>query len=461
MEERGLIDYWLVLYRRKGIILLMLLVAVAGAVALSAVLSPIYEARVVMFVPKEPETVSFFSPDAAKTIAPKPALPPTEKKDNAPYLGMLRSMSVMQAVVDAYPQLTVQQLRRDADVEMTNEFLLAVYVRNRDPKVAANLANAFHAALNEVLRGHFTQALEVQTTIEKRLVEAKLRRDVALKALQAFDERRNIADLGIETTELIRQRSVFEAKVEDTKADLQAINQRIQGVRQQLEREAALYIPTELITTNPLVEALKKDLADLEANIRAKTTELGDRHPDLVAARAQYQTKKQELAREVSRIIESQTKDVASFHENLRRTLANLFVDKIALEARIKGLGRTISELEGRMATLPELRSRRDQLVTEVNISQNLVLTLTTNLEEAKAQGARYFRGAILVDQGQPPARPVFPIPWLNGVVAGVLGIVGGIFYAFLLDYIETSLAARRRRELLSSPVASALLHKG
>jgi polysaccharide biosynthesis transport protein len=460
MEERNLIDYWLVLYRRKLQVLLIVLSAIGASVYLSALLDSVYEARVVTFVPKDPEVVNFYSSDASKTIAPRVPIPPSRKDENAPYIGMLRSLSVLRMVNQAYPQIPEERLRRDTDITLTNEFMLAVYVRNHDPKLAADLANTYYTKLNELLKRFYAEALEVQKTITNEVEVAKLRLQTAAMALQSFEEQKGLADLTNESAELVKQRAVFETKIEDAKADLRGIDQRIEGVRQELAQESSLYVPSELVTTNALVQSLKKDLADLEASIGAKATELGERHPDLKNLRAQYQAKRQELTKEIRRIVESRTKETGSFHETLRQNLASLFVEKVVSEARLIALGNSLREIRARLAALPEIRAKHNQLANEVDTATRLLQAATTNLEEVRAQDSRRARGAVLVDPAQVPKNPAFPILWLNAIVAGVLGFIGATFYCFLMDYIQRALLTKRARDLLASPAAASLLRR-
>ncbi|HWU39129.1 MAG TPA: hypothetical protein VN203_15910, partial [Candidatus Acidoferrum sp.] len=211
---------------------------------------------------------------------------------------------------------------------------------------------------------------------------------------------------------------------------------------------------------DPLVQSLKKDIADLESSIGAKSTEVSERHPDLQSLRAQYRSKKQELTNEITRIIGSRTKAAGSFHETLRQNLANLFVDKVVSEAKLIALENSMSGIKSRLSALPEIRVKHDQLVNEVDTATKLLQSAVTNLEEAHAQNSRLARGAVLVDPAEVPKNPTFPILWLNAIVAGAMGFIGSIFYCFLLDYIQRALAGKRARDLLASPAAAGLLRR-
>jgi len=43
------------------------------------------------------------------------------------------------------------------------------------------------------------------------------------------------------------------------------------------------------------------------------------------------------------------------------------------------------------------------------------------------------------VDEADPPQQPSFPILWLNVLVAGISGLIAGVFFCFFLNYIELS----------------------
>jgi polysaccharide biosynthesis transport protein len=458
MEGLTLMDYWLVLYRRRGILAVIVLSAIGFAFYLSSRITPIYEAKAIIFVPEEPSVVSYFSTDASKSIAPKPAIPATQEKSHAPYVGMLRSETVKRKVHEAYPQKSLHRLFLETDFEISNEFMIEIYVRDQDPKLAADVANAYIKALDELLLSN--EISQVHAAIEQQLQETRGRLEAARQTLQTFQEREKIADLSQETAELVKQQSAFEMKIEDAKVGLKGTEQQISGLQRQLQREAALYVPSGLITTSPLVESLKKDLVDLEAAIGGGLSEQTARHPSVTRLQAQYDEKKRELEREINKIVGSQTKPTGSFYETLRQNLVNLLVEKVALEARTAALARTVAGIGGRLARLPEIKVKHDELVNDVTLYQKLVELLSVNLEEARAQTKRFARGAVVVDPAVVPDKPAFPIRWLNAVVAGMLGLLGGIFYCFFLDYIERAIAARRAKSFLASPAATVLLRR-
>jgi len=66
---------------------------------------------------------------------------------------------------------------------------------------------------------------------------------------------------------------------------------------------------------------------------------------------------------------------------------------------------------------------------------------------------ARWFLlGWLKQVRAVPPERPVFPLPVLNTVVAGITGIAAGAYYALLMGYLSRLKKARIQRELDWAP---------
>jgi uncharacterized protein involved in exopolysaccharide biosynthesis len=69
------------------------------------------------------------------------------------------------------------------------------------------------------------------------------------------------------------------------------------------------------------------------------------------------------------------------------------------------------------------------------------------------AQKEKEMQIAVIVDKAIPPEKPSFPVLWLNLIVAGMVGIIVGVFYAFFMNYIEETRKIRTTKiikELLS-----------
>ena len=121
-----------------------------------------------------------------------------------------------------------------------------------------------------------------------------------------------------------------------------------------------------------------------------------------------------------------------------------LYIDQQSLKARRNGYHKVLENIERRLKNIPYLKLKVKELSKEVERYQNSLNSLKLALEEAKAQKVRDIKTVVIVDKATPPSSPSFPICWLNILVAGMAGLIAGIFYAFLLDYIERKSKERK-----------------
>ena len=444
MEEPTLFDYWLALYRRRYIIITIIISSMIIAYFLSKTLPPVYEAKAVCFVPSSFSPITFYQPNSLKQMGRNIIIPPVNEELFAPFIGILKSKTIAELVhTDFPPKKLGDLLRKDVDFQLNDEYMLEIYVRDKDPQVAANIANTYVKYFNQILSDYSLQFTEEQIhTLEKEIKKTKKSLKKAQENLESFQKRHKIADLDEEMKQLISQKTNFDQKIKETKVSLNEVSKQIESTQIQLTKEAKLYLPSELTITSPLIESLKQRLCDLEGKMAALQVEYRKEHPEFLAVKKEYQETKKNLEKEIDRVIKSKVKAPNSFYERLRQDLVGLYVNKECLKAREVGYQQALREIEQRIKDIPYLRLKLADFTEEVNRLQSSLDSLKLALSEAKAQRERDLNPVITVDKATPPATPSFPIPWLNVLVAGISGIIVGIFYAFLVDYIK-----RKREE--------------
>lgn len=456
-EGKSLGEFWVGLYRRKWVFLITLAASLVAAYLISNRLPAVYETRVVFFIPGRPPTLAFYTPEALRTVQAMPKEPIPREDAQAIHLGILKSDSQRERVHQRIPEKSLGALRKDVDFLVSNEYTLQVYARDRNPEMAARIANAyldvFEEQLQETARTSASPA--VLSAIQDQIAQTSAALARARDAVQRFEERNQTATVPDYISRIAKDRADTERLIDTTRITLTEVNQRLAGLQQQLEREASLYSPRELTVSSPLMESLRKELADLEAALAGARTEIRERHPDVKKLQAQIEDKRVQLSQEVDRILRSQTKPAGSFYESLRHSLVTTFVEKGTLEARIEGNTRLLHRIDQQIQSHPEIRRQYEVLTREVTRLQGLSDVLRTQLAEAQAQQHGNQPISVVVDRAKPPEAPSFPILWLNMLVAGILGLLGGIYYCMLLDYAQR---VRERRRLEPYQAASRLV---
>ncbi len=438
MAEKTLFEYWFIVYNKKVIIFVITLSSIITAGVLSKIISPVYEAKAVFFVPKEPDTTTFFALPGGE-MARAPLVPDAKEDTQGPYIGILKSKTIASLVQkDFSHKRVVDLMRKDMDFVLSNEYMIEVYARDKNASHAAGIANAYVKYFRQLMDGYsLASQSERQATIEEEISSNEKRLSEARAALNAFQQKNKTANLDEEIKQLIFLKTTFESQLETSLISYHENKKRIFTTKRKLKEEFRAFNASELIITSPLLEKLKGQLVDAEAKMAALRVEIKEAHPEYMTLKKNYEEIKKNIDKEIEIIIKSQIKEPDTFYENLRRQSITLYVDKEGIKATIRGTRKTLRDIENRIIEIPTIKNQHDTFAMEAERYKRLVDTLTTSLEEVKSQAKRAPQVAVLVEEATPPPKPVFPILWLNMVVAGLSGLVGGIFYCFFLNYLE------------------------
>ena len=455
MPEKTLLDYWIVLYKRKKGILLIIAISIIATVVMSLLVKPVYEAKAVFYVPTSSQSLSYMTSGAADSLARDKLVPSVTKEEAAPYIGLLKSTKIAEYVHQEYPRKKVDKLIRfDIDFELSNEYMIRIYSRDNDPVLAANVANAYMKYLNLLLQeASLKNSEQNRDLLNKQLEDSEKSLQEAKNELKNFEQKNNIASVDEEIRNLTNQRISFQTQLENTKIFVAENSKKMGSTIEQLKKEGSIVAENEFLLTNSSIEYLQQKLSDQAAQIAAASAQLEEKHYDMKALRNQYKETSDRLKREVQNLIASQIKPANTFYEQLRQNLVNLIVDQDKLQASMKGYTDTIGIINQRLLRLPPIKEEWNKLNDNIERYKRIYEQLNIDLQETEMQEARDIKYVVVVDYAKPPENPSFPIMWLNMLIALPFGLVAGIFYAFFVDYIEETGKIRKRKiikELLS-----------
>lgn len=455
MPEKTLLDYWIVLYKRKIAIVIIIAISIITTVVISLLIKPVYEAKAVFYIPESSLTLSYMSTNAADTLARDKLIPSSIKETAAPYIGLLKSTKIAEYVHQEYPHKKVDKLIRfDIDFELSNEYMIRIYSRDNDPLLAANIANAYMKYLNLLLQeASLKYSEQNRDLLNKQSADAEKNLQEAKDEMKIFEQKNNIASIDEEIKNLTNQRVSFQTQLENTKILIAENSKKIGSTIEQLKKEGSIIAENEFLLTNSSIEYLQQKLSDQAAQIAAASVQLEEKNYDMKSLRNQYKETSDRLKREVQNLIASQIKPVNTFYEQLRQNLINLVVDQDKLQASLRGYTDTIDGLNQKLHRLPTIKEAWTKLNDNIERYKKIYEQLNIDLQETQMQEARDIKYVVVVDYAKPPEIPSFPVMWLNVVIALLFGLVAGTFYAFFVDYIEETSKIRKRKiikELLS-----------
>jgi len=155
-DEINLIDYFRVIFKYRGMILLICLIAIATTAIISLLLPKTYSAtasivRPIDILQKESELAGRL--EAAGSSSLSKAIGVTSIADM--YAGILESRVVVDAIIDRFDLMKVykeeekyksnvrKKLRKNTNIKVSDEGIVKITVEDRDPNRAAAMANAY------------------------------------------------------------------------------------------------------------------------------------------------------------------------------------------------------------------------------------------------------------------------------------------------------------------------------
>jgi uncharacterized protein involved in exopolysaccharide biosynthesis len=228
-------DYWMAMYSRKWIILAVASSSALFALAISYYMPPVYEAKASFYFPANLAAAAYTA-SSQQRLAPSPMRPLAEEREAGVHVGVLRSHDMAMRVARRFPQRDAQFFKRKVDFVTSPEYFVDIYVRDGDPVLAAQVANAyveefrqFHLDKLKAVARRSAMALEAQRDeLERRVAEKS-------ELIRAFQQRTNVLSasqaeqLNVSTgRDLERQRDEIAVELRTTRARM---GQASDGVR--------------------------------------------------------------------------------------------------------------------------------------------------------------------------------------------------------------------------------------
>lgn len=122
--------------------------------------------------------------------------------------------------------------------------------------------------------------------------------------------------------------------------------------------------------------------------------------------------------------------------------LVKIEAQKVAEEAKQKGLGEAIAEVEKKLEGMPALVLDFTRLMRELKVKEKVFATLTEQHEMAKISEAEEGSQFEVIDRARAPERKSKPKRATMVILSFVTAAMLAIFLAFIMEYVE-----KRRRQ--------------
>jgi uncharacterized protein involved in exopolysaccharide biosynthesis len=440
--EMNLRDYWLIVRRRRMIIIACTVLVALLSFVLAQRKVPFYQATAAVKFEQSTqlsgllvEVLSYSSADSIETqvtiIKSYPII-----EDVAKRLGYLKETPTGRRSREAKGYWgTLDSINGKLRVNrVPNTSILEITATSTRPREAQDLANTTaesYRDYNKSLRN--SRVTEARRFIENQLkdVEARSRRTEA--EIWAFREANRIVAPGAESSVLMSLFTQVRGDIEKARGqrtELESIQQRLAAL------DTAS--PTDRVfieTTNPAMQKLQGTLSELQLERNNLAVEVTDRHPRLQALDDKIAEIRSEMRREVSAQI-------------------------AMLRNREEFLNRQIGELQQKNRELPTLGAFAATAATRGQDQRRSARAPEDQAPGGVDQGGRADRGGLDRTPATEPESPIGGETANTLMIGAVLGLAIGLVLAFVRENLDTSIGTIEDVEsYLGVPVLGVVPH--
>ncbi len=406
------------LYRRRWIIVGVMIGALSIAFVYNATATRIYEARArVLIEPTSDEVVPFRSSG--------------EDVGRSDYfvtqMDVLRSQGLARRTLEQAKMLSSDPARQLAQIggfigavsvstaqgDLAGSRVVAINYRSRDPKLAATLANGLaRAYVDQNLESRRQTSLAAARWLNQRVDELRKEVSDTEGALQRYREQKDAVSLDDRQNVVVQKFSQLNAAVtaaRTERVDKETLYKQLVA----LQDSGAPLDTFPPIQQNGFIQGLKAQLAGLQAERLQLAEKLGDLHPDMIKVTTAIESAQGRLDAETAKVVDG---------------IKNDYANAVAKE---HGLGAALDSQSREVLSLNAKSIDYNALQRDANSTQQTFTTVLQRAKETELAAELQTNNIKILDIANVPSRPILPRTQLNLVFA----LVGGAFLAMVLVF--------------------------
>jgi len=460
-KEIHLSEYLMVLMKRRTLIILVFILTVLATAFYSFSVAPVYESSARLIIDKESssspitgertdyesyheQTMTFNT--SIKMITSTPVIKEVIEALNLDaqdrdlevsflrqWLSGLKSNVKLLLKKDDNPiplppkemenrriQGLVNAVRNKITVEQVRDTrLLNIAVKDKDPELAAAIANALVAKFMEFnLANKMDASKQTLAWLNEELYD--LRKKLEDDEQKFFDYKQENMVFSIEGKQKQAEQKIqeFNNKYLETRNKRLELDAKINELDKNLGTLKGVANVRSLIN-NPIIESIYAKVVDLEIELSRLAKTYKGKHPKIVQAQTELEKTRNSLAQEI-------TKE----KENLKSERKVLF-------AREKTLESTLAEFEKEALDTSSKELKYTILQRNVDTSRNLYDLMVSRIKESNILQTANTSNIRQVETAQTSTGPVSPNKKRNLLLSVVLGIFFGCGLAFFFEYMD------------------------
>ncbi|WP_091727010.1 GumC family protein [Proteiniborus ethanoligenes] len=336
------------------------------------------------------------------------------------YKEQIKSPKILQQVIEdlnlSEREITRVGLRDMIALEAIKDTnLIEIKVSSSDPELAANIANAMSTRFTEFVTDLSKQQASKSSKFLKAQIESEKSKldEASLELKRIMAQPRGVDELASEQAAKLTLLSEYKVGVVEKEVALNKLKAGLAAAEEELKNTPQILVTNKSVSEDQLLGRIvseKNNMSAAEASsITMKNEEVNINYIELSTKVAEYKI-----------LVSETTKE---------------------LELMKSKIDQTQKEIEKIQSELAEKKHELNLVQRNVDIAQGTYDAFLKKYEEIRvAETTEMGESTInIVSPALVPIKPVGPRKMLNVAVAGVLGIMLGVFIAFFKEYWKNS----------------------
>lgn len=435
-SEVHLLDYIRVIYKRKWLIIaLMMIVMALGAFRVYRAV-PVYTSVCTVSIGDRTNTTIH-----SGQVVQYTDYWASEKNINT-HLHIILSEPVLADVAKALDRktptgnpLSAKNLRGYYKVEAVEDTnLIRIQATHPDAEMAQRLANVMATTYREFnVKKRLESAQHNVLWLKKEITDLKKKMEQADYKLYQYKQQSHILSLEKETKMQAEELSQLRSTLNQTQVKRIELEAKIKELERILKLKTK-YIPAFL--EGEVLPTLNNDLVKAKLELAQLRKKYGPRHPRIIAAKSTIAS------------IESQIK------QNIRKAIKGLKSEHAVLAAKEKTLQNSIENYTQKAMDTEQKQIQYALLEKETQLNKELYDILVAKLKEMNITEGLETPEITIVETADLPKAPANSRRNMSLAMSAIIGLVFSLGLAFFLEYLDVGISTREEAEkYLSLPV--------
>src|SRR5215469_15429787 len=447
-EEPFWANYWLILRKRKWVAIATLVIVATLATIVSLRTTPVYDAFAKIEINRPNSDVLLGFKDVGAGVSPDYF---DDQLELPTQVHILQSTRIASQVIKALnldsnaptrpgkpvvaspldPAKETAQIDRFlASLRVTpvaDTRLVEIRYSSPNPQLAATVVNTLvQTFIEENIKSKFDSTMQASDWLSKQLYGLQLKVETSQEKILRYEKDNGMA--GVD-----EKQNIITAKLDELNKELTAAES--DRIQKQSQYEQTLSSDAELLENadkDSLIGKLRSEEADLKMQYAQLTSQFDESYPKVIELKGQLQQLEKNIHAEVKKMsARAETQyQAALHHEKLLR---------VAFEAQKEEANK-----------LNEKAVDYNLLKRDYETNRKLYEELLEKLKQASVSAGLKSSNIRIVDAARVPTSPSTPNIPRNIELSLLLGILGGVALAFVLEAMDTTVRTPEQAEIVS-----------